>query len=142
MTLSKQEEEQERIDTMRNDADVRRQQQQAQGGSTFLDQYHSDIGGRFSVTQHETVIGRVSPKPPPLPSTSPWSGAQPEPGIEPSLGFSVDQLTDPERVLSTPEPASSSSSVQDPGPAEAPSDPGLSEHTAGPSSPTKGSDNG
>ena len=42
-----------------------REQQKQREGSTFLDQYHSDIGGRFKVEERETITGRVSPKPPP-----------------------------------------------------------------------------
>jgi hypothetical protein len=68
------------------------EQRQREQGSTFFDQYHSDIGGRFGVIQHETVIGRVSPSPPPLPASSPWSGAQPEPGLEPPLGYAIHQV--------------------------------------------------
>jgi hypothetical protein len=88
MTIDKEEQEERRA-TLENDARVCEQQKRADG-STLLDQYHSDIGGRFGVTQHESVTGRLSPKPPPLPSTSPWSGAQPEPPPEPSLGVDVN----------------------------------------------------
>jgi hypothetical protein len=78
-------------------------------------------GGRFGVaTPAPTVTGSTAtPKVPQLPSSSPWSGAQPEPGIEPSLGYSIDQLTDPEQVLSTPEPSLASASVQDTAPVSA-----------------------
>jgi hypothetical protein len=83
----------ERIETLRNDLLVQQQQkQQREQGSTFLDQYHSDIGGRFGVIEHETVIGRASPPPPPLPASSPWSGAQPQPGIEPPTGYRIDAM--------------------------------------------------
>jgi len=57
--------------------------------SNYLNQYQSEIGGRFSATQTEIVTGRVSPKVPPLPASSPWSGAQPEPGEEPGLGYPI-----------------------------------------------------
>jgi hypothetical protein len=45
-------------------------------------------GGRFASVNAATVVG-AQPLPvyPQLPSSSPWSGAQPEPGIEPPLGF-------------------------------------------------------
>jgi len=81
-----QEEQAERRRVLLQDADVRRQQQE---GSTYLDQYHSEVGGRFSVTQNESVTGRVSPKPPPLPANSPWHGPDPVPD-EPPLGYRVD----------------------------------------------------
>jgi hypothetical protein len=95
----------EKLDVMRNDQTVReqRQQQQQREASTFLDQYYSPVGGRFSVTENESVTGRVSPKPPPLPSTSPWSGAQPEPGIEPPIGYAIHQV----EPLEPPSPAPS-----------------------------------
>ena len=90
--LSRQEEEQERRETFENDLRAREQQKQREQGSTFLDQYHSHTGGRFGAIQQESVTGRVSPKPPPLPASSPWSGAQPEPGIEPPTGYAIHQV--------------------------------------------------
>jgi hypothetical protein len=110
----------EKFDVMRSDQTVReqRQWQQQREASTYLDQYHSDIGGRFSVTQHETVTGRVSAAPPPLPSTSPWSGSQPEPGIEPPLGYRVDEMI----PIENPAGATSSSPVATGGAPSAPPD--------------------
>jgi hypothetical protein len=93
--LSRQEEEAERIETLLQDAELRQREQrqkQQREGSTFLEQYHSDIGGRFSVTQTEIVTGRASPQLPPLPACSPWSSAQPEPGLEPPLGYAIHQV--------------------------------------------------
>src|SRR5262252_4886195 len=87
MVTEHQHEQQERLDNLRNDQSVRQQQ-----GSTYLDQYHSDIGGRFGVIEHETVTGRASPAPPPLPASSPWSGAQPEPGPESPTGYRIDAM--------------------------------------------------
>ena len=53
----------ERRETLANDLRVREQQKQREG-STFLDQYHSDIGGRFRIEERETITGRASPQPP------------------------------------------------------------------------------
>jgi hypothetical protein len=97
MTTSKDEERHERIDVMHQDADVRRQQQQ---GSTYLDHYHSDLGGRFAITERETVVGRPSPAPPPLPPTSPWAGPDPT-GPEPPLGYAIDALESSATVSSS-----------------------------------------
>jgi hypothetical protein len=89
--LSKQEEMEERIETLRNDADVRKRQQQQ--GSTLLDHHHDETdGGRFGALGQQIVTGRPSPKIPQLPASSPWSGAQPEPGEEPGLGYSIEQV--------------------------------------------------
>jgi hypothetical protein len=129
--LSRQEEEQERIETLRNDLAVQRQQKQQSEASTYLEQYHSDVGGRFNVTEHETVIGRVSPKPPPLPAASPWSGSQPEPPIEPPTGYEINRLTPHELA---PSMAASVLPVEQTGGAEAPSSPPGVEHAAPPSS--------
>jgi hypothetical protein len=72
MTTEHQREQQERRETLDNDQRLREQQKQAEA-SSYLDQYHSDVGGRFKVEEHETITGRVSPKPPPLPASSPWA---------------------------------------------------------------------
>jgi hypothetical protein len=39
--------------------------------STYLSHTHSEVGGRFAVTEHPTITGAVSPAPPPLPTNSP-----------------------------------------------------------------------
>jgi hypothetical protein len=90
MTTSKDEETKDRIETMRQDADLRRQERER--GSTYLDHHHSELGGRFGSIETETITGRPSPAPPPLPPSSPWSGQSPEPGIEPPLGYRIDEM--------------------------------------------------
>jgi hypothetical protein len=97
MVTEAQRDQQDRIDVQRNDADVRRQQQQ---GSTYLDHTHSDLGGRFAITEHQTVVGRPSPAPPPLPPTSPWAGPDPT-GPEPPLGYAIDALESSATVSSS-----------------------------------------
>jgi hypothetical protein len=78
-----------------------------------------DRGGRFAGVNKTVVVGSSPVAYPPLPSSSPWSGAQPEPGPEPPLGYSIDQM------YPDPDP----SALRDPaeatgGPATAPSDGG------------------
>jgi hypothetical protein len=104
----------ERREVLENDRLAREQQQQREA-STYLDQYHSDIGGRFGVIEHETVVGRVSPQLPQLPASSPWSGLQPEPGIEPPLGIEINKLTphELEPSLSSPEAVASTDDSAD-----------------------------
>jgi hypothetical protein len=115
----------ERRTVLENDRRVREQQKPSEA-STYLDQYHSDVGGRFSVTEHESVTGRVSPKPPQLPAASPWSGSQPEPPIEPPLGISVSDL---ESSMAPPISVEVTG-----GAAGAPLSPSSVEHAASPSS--------
>jgi hypothetical protein len=94
--LSSQEERRERKEVMRQDADLRKRQEEAERrakdqSGTFFSHTHADEiggGGRFAAVNPATVVG-AQPLPvyPQLPSSSPWSGQQPEPGIEPPLGF-------------------------------------------------------
>jgi|SRR6516165_1908193 hypothetical protein len=87
--------------------------------------------GRFAALGTPHVTGSS-----PIPCYPAAAAHQRDPvPTEPPLGFSVDQV---EPI----EPSAFVSSVEDPGGAEAPSDPGLSEHAAPPSSPTKGEGNG
>jgi hypothetical protein len=137
--LSRQEEERERRETLENDRRVREQSRNGDTG-TYLSHTHSEVGGRFAIDEHQTITGVVSPAPPPLPSTSPWSGAQPEPGPEEPLGYEINRLTPFEL-----EPSMAQSSVdhaQAPGGAEAPSLSMDVEHAAPPSFSTKGPDDG
>jgi hypothetical protein len=78
--------------TLLNDARVREQSRNGDTG-TYLSHTHSELGGRFAIEEHQTITGVVSPAPPPLPANSPWSGTQPEPGIEPPLGVEINKLT-------------------------------------------------
>jgi hypothetical protein len=86
MSTQSQEEQAERIETLRNDQSVRQQQ-----GSTYLDHTHSDLGGRFAQLGGPQTITGKSPEPPPLPKSSPWSGPDPC-GDEPALGYSIDKV--------------------------------------------------
>ena len=97
--LSSQEEQREREEVMRQDADFRRQQReqaQREQSSTFHQHAQSEANvdlGRFGTLGNPTVVGaEPAVKYPQLPSSSPWSGAQPEPGIEPPLGFENSAL--------------------------------------------------
>jgi hypothetical protein len=94
--LSSQQEQIEREEVMRQDADLRKRQEEAERrakeqSATFFSHTHTDEisgGGRFAGTSPATVIGQdPQMKYPQLPSSSPWSGAQPEPGPEPPLSF-------------------------------------------------------
>jgi hypothetical protein len=126
---SEAEEQRERRETLLQDADLRRRQSQ---GSTYLDAHHSELGGRFGSLETETVTGRPSPQPPPLPANSPWAGPDVVPR-EPPLGYRIDQM--PEH-----DPPTDDHAVRDPGgAADAPSGSSLFtdvEHAAPPSSST------
>ena len=60
-------------------------------GTTFHQRAVADASietGRFTQINSAHVVGSTPiPRYPALPSSSPWSGAQPEPGIEPPLGL-------------------------------------------------------
>jgi hypothetical protein len=115
--LSKQEEEQERRETLENDRLVREAEHRRilREGTTFHQHAQSAAndmaGGRFAAVNPTTVVGaQPLPTYPPLPSSSPWSGAQPEPGPEKPLGYEISKLTPHEL-----EPSMASSSVEDTG---------------------------
>src|SRR6516165_12462708 len=80
----------ERRRVLINDARVRDQSRNGDTG-TYLSHTHSELGGRFALTEHQTITGVVSPSPPALPSNSPWHGADPVPD-EPPLGYRIDQM--------------------------------------------------
>ena len=65
MTTSDQEDQVEKRGTLLNDARVREQSRNGDTG-TYLSHTHSELGGRFAVTNHQTITGIVSPAPPPL----------------------------------------------------------------------------
>jgi hypothetical protein len=117
MTTSDQEDQAEKRRTLFNDARVREQSRDGDTGSTYLSHTHSELGGRFAVTEHQIITGAVSPSPPPLPANSPWHGSDPVPD-EPPLGYRVDAM--PELETSTGVPSISSPVATD-DPAVAPS---------------------
>jgi hypothetical protein len=118
MTTSDQEEQAERRRVLANDARLRDQSRDGNTG-TYLSHTHSELGGRFAVTEHQIITGAVSPSPPPLPTNSPWSGSDPVPD-EPPLGYCIDAMSELENltgVLGTDDPAhapSGGSSVEQP----------------------------
>jgi hypothetical protein len=97
MSPSEADEQRERREVLANDRRVREQQAK---GSTYLDHHHSELGGRFSSVETETVTGRPSSQPPPLPASSPWAGPDMVPP-EPPLGYAVDEMVplDPPTVF-------------------------------------------
>jgi hypothetical protein len=109
--LSSQEEQREREEVMRQDADLRKRQEEAerrakdQSGTFFS---HTDIyeitgGGRFASESPVTVVGQDPQiKYPQLPASSPWSGAQPEPGIEPPLSAYENSALDESSAVISP----------------------------------------
>jgi hypothetical protein len=105
MATEAQREQAERRETLLQDADLRRRQERERGsqGSTYLDHHHSELGGRFGAIESESVTGRPSPAPPPLPANSPWSGQNPEPGMEPPLGYRIDQMSEPDPPANDPD---------------------------------------
>jgi hypothetical protein len=133
--LSSQEERREREEVMRQDADLRKRQEEAERrakeqSGTFFSHTHADEisgGGRFAGTNPATVVGQDPQiKYPQLPASSPWSGTQPEPGLEPPLGFDN---------LAPLEPSIVNRSVEGTGGAEALSFSMDVEHAAPPFSP-------
>jgi hypothetical protein len=89
--LSSQDEQEERRRVALQDADLRRRQQQAQGGTFFahgVAQANELSGGRFGATGVPTVTGAT-----PVPNYPTAGAHQSDPvGTEPPLGFSVDQV--------------------------------------------------
>ena len=141
MTTSDQEDQAEKRRTLLNDARVREQSRDSDTG-TYLSHTHSEVGGRFAVTEHQTITGVVSPAPPPLPANSPWHGSDPVPD-EPPLGYDINAMPDPENptgVFSISPPAATDDPAHAPsgGSGPAPSG-GLMSERAGssPSSETE-----
>jgi hypothetical protein len=126
--LSKDLERIEREETMRQDADLRRRQQQAQGGTFFqhgLAQADEVNQGRFAATGVPTVTGAT-----PVPKYPAASAAhQTELPPEPPLGYSVNDF----------EPSTDLSAVEATG--GAPSSYPL-EDVAAPLSSSNGADDG
>ena len=91
MTTYDPEDQNERRRVLLNDARVREQSRNGDTG-TYLSHTHSELGGRFAVTNHQTITGIVSPAPPPLPANSPWHGSDPVPD-EPPLGYRIDEMS-------------------------------------------------
>jgi hypothetical protein len=86
--LSRQEEDRERRETLRNDLKVRRQEEQ---GSAYIDHYTQDMGGRFASVGAATVVGAD-----PIPNYPAAAAHQHDPcGPEPSLGYRIDDPSDP-----------------------------------------------
>jgi hypothetical protein len=118
------------------DPDRRRRARESAQPTSFhqFAQSSSDeiAGGRYAKQEGSTpqVVGADGPPIyPQLPSSSPWSGAAPEPGIEPPTGININAM--PELGQ---DPTGASQPVA-PGGAEAPPGPRrVVEHAAPPSS--------
>jgi hypothetical protein len=94
MTTEFQHEQRARRETLRNDARLREQQQATSMHQFAQSQANDTGGGRFGALGNPNITGSTPVQQiPQLPSSSPWSGAQPEPGIEPALGYEVNRLT-------------------------------------------------
>ena len=61
MTISDQEDQEERRRVLQNDARVRNGDT-----SAYIDHAHSELGGHYAGTEQQTITGVVSPAPPPL----------------------------------------------------------------------------
>ena len=96
----------ERRRVLLNDACVREQ------SGTYLSHTHSELGGRFAVTDHQTITGVISPAPPPLPANSPWHGPDPVPK-EPPLGYDINAMPELETSTGVP-PVSPPVATDDP----------------------------
>jgi hypothetical protein len=83
--LSRQEEEQDRIRTLRNDLSVCQQQERS---GTYLSHTHSELGGRYALVSPQTIVGAD-----PIPNYPAAAAHQHDPvPQEPSLGFAIDEL--------------------------------------------------
>jgi hypothetical protein len=89
MTTEHQHEQRERIETMRNDADVRRQQQSNTMHGRAVAEASIETG-RFTAVNAAHVTGSTTIPQYPQAST-PWQGPDPV-GDEPPLGFAIDQM--------------------------------------------------
>jgi len=138
MTTYDSEDQAERRRVLINDARVREQE----STGTYLSHTHSDLGGRFALTEHQTITGVVSPSPPALSANSPWAGSDPVPD-EPPLGYRIDAMPELESsaappVEATDDPAHAPSGGSGPAPSS-----GLVSERAGSSPLTeKDEDNG
>jgi hypothetical protein len=160
--LSWQEEMREREQVQENDRRVREQQQKQQQGTTmqqFAQSQADEISqGRFAATGIPNVTGATEipySSLAKMPASSPWSGAQPQPPIEPPLNYEINRLTPYELEPSMPHPIEDPADVSpvspsaDPGPTsdpapspEHPPPPGDEQRPdVGPSSSSEGSDN-
>jgi hypothetical protein len=113
MSPSEADEQRERREVLENDRPVREQQQ----ASTYFQRAITEADeprGRFQNSGGTTtVIGRDGPPSyPQLPSSSPWSGTNPEPGMEPPLNYCIDQMSEHD-------PSSAVLASAEPGPASA-----------------------
>jgi hypothetical protein len=118
MTTDDPESQAERRRVLANDVRVREQSRSGDTG-TYLSHTHSELGGRFAVTDHQTITGVVSPAPPPLPANSPWHGRDPVPD-EPPLGYRIDampELEPPPIVASSSPSVDAAQATDDPAPA-------------------------
>jgi hypothetical protein len=114
--LTDQDEQAEKRRTLLNDARVRNQSQNGDTG-TFLSHTHiDDAGGRFSAVNAAKIVGQSPAIAAAYPAAS--FAHQTELPPEPSLGFSIDEMSGLESSMAT----SCSSSVEATGdPADAPS---------------------
>jgi hypothetical protein len=81
--LSKQQEQQQRLEVLHNDRDLRDQT------GTYMSHTHSDAGGRFSAVGAATVIGSTSV--PQYPQASAPFQCDPVPPEEP-LGYRIEAM--------------------------------------------------
>ena len=131
MTTSDQEEHAERRRVTLQDADLRRRQQASTNLDHALAAANDISGGRFGATGTPNVTGATEipySSLPKMAASSPWSGTQPEPGIEEPLGYRVDAMPGLETSTGVP-PDSPPVATDDP--ANAPSSGSLVEQTYG-----------
>ena len=108
MTTSDQEEQAERRRVTLQDADLRRRQQASTNLDHALAAANDISGGRFGATGTPNVVGSTEipySSLTKMPASSPWSGTQPEPGLEEPLGYRIDampELENPTGVLPIP----------------------------------------
>ena len=115
--LSKQEEDRERRETLRNDLKVR--QQQREQGASFHQFAEADAAiplGRFTQVNTATVVGGNAVPQYPA-ASSPWQGPDLV-GLEPPTGYRIDAMTpdDPAELSSFPQQATGPTSDDAPSP--------------------------
>jgi hypothetical protein len=96
--LSRQEDDRERREVLRNDQRVRQQQEQAprvfadqsipRRTGTYMSHTHDDAGGRFSAISNVQIVGQSA-----VPNYPAAAAHQADPcGTEPPLGYRIDAL--------------------------------------------------
>jgi hypothetical protein len=92
MSTSKQDDDKERREVLENDRHVHEQERAATMHGHAIASADDEAGGRFARVNPTMVVGSTpGPSYPVLPASSPWHGPDPV-GLEPPLGYRIDDL--------------------------------------------------